>query len=177
MVAAVCVAAAQGGLVNPVITGASNYLDAPAVEAVATTSESDDVWATVNCATTFENLPASVGAPTINSVNTYPNLALWAQLDPTGACEEVYNRYAHIQIELIPQNNTPLKRFELIQADLFTVTLTPAELAQLGATKLFSTNPNLEELSSDAATITKLWQGDTAAIYSLTTPSTSKDAS
>ena len=40
------------------------------------------------------------GAPTVNSINHIPNYELWGELDPAGNDSYVYNRYAHIHIEL-----------------------------------------------------------------------------
>lgn len=46
------------------------------------------------------------GAPTINSANIYPNLELWEKLDADKQYEEVYNRYAHINVEFTEDNTS-----------------------------------------------------------------------
>ncbi len=61
----------------------------------------------------------SCGAPTINSVNTYPNMKLWKSLDKAGVYEEVYNRYAHILVEFTDGETS----MELIQPDCFCLRL------------------------------------------------------
>lgn len=42
------------------------------------------------------------GASVINSTNTYPDLEKWSKIDEEGKYEDVYNRYAHINVEIMP---------------------------------------------------------------------------
>ena len=75
------------------------------------------------------------GAPTINSTNAYPNLELWQSLDPVGQYNEIYNRYAHILVEL---TNSEEVVFELLQPDVFKVILPITKLPELGVLYVIS---------------------------------------
>lgn len=49
----------------------------------------DDPW--------LANLWRVIGVRALNGVHYYPQLALWARVDPTGEGRDVYNRYAHVE--------------------------------------------------------------------------------
>ncbi|MCI9485909.1 MAG: hypothetical protein HFI64_02850 [Lachnospiraceae bacterium] len=72
-------------------------------------------------------LPAyaiACGAPTINSLNDYPNLELWNVLDPEGRYNEVYNRYAHVIVEFTEEETS----FELLHTDRIKLCLSYEDL-------------------------------------------------
>lgn len=73
-------------------------------------------------------LPAFVlasGGATINSINDYPNLELWRQLDQSGQYNDIYNRYAHVLIEFCEEETS----FELIQTDMIKIWLSYSDLS------------------------------------------------
>lgn len=98
------------------------------------------------------------GAPTINSVNTVPNMALWEKLDPEGQYNEVYNRYAHMVISIEEGPTTP----SLVQADFMTVKLAYEDLEKTGAEYLLSSSP---KENTDYYQLELLYNGGGKYIY------------
>jgi len=127
---------ASGGLVNPVQRGADVIYESNLVKAIqrVTTNDSDALWL-VESGYPITNLPLVVGAPTINSTNTYPNLERWRLLDPNGLYEDLYNRYANIATELTQETTT----FELLQADYLKLYLNYDDLKKLKTAYLLTT--------------------------------------
>ncbi len=128
--------------VNPLMCGLDAIRSKPAAEAVAQITEQDSTgkWLAV------ENIAAgnfliACGAPAVNSVNYIPNMDLWKKLDPKGEKEEIYNRYAHIQVFLTEEDT----EMELVQADLINLRLSCEDLKKLGITYLFASH-SLDEL-------------------------------
>lgn len=68
------------------------------------------------------------GAKSINSTNIYPNLELWKKLDVNKKNINIYNRYAHIVVNLT-ENKT---RFKLEQGDVFKVDLSYYDIDKIG---------------------------------------------
>ncbi|MBX9597986.1 MAG: hypothetical protein K2X04_05365 [Burkholderiales bacterium] len=64
------------------------------------------------------------GVYAYNSVKFYPDFEQWKSLDPNGKYRNVYNRYAHIIVNI----NNDKTNFILNQADLFTLNLSCASL-------------------------------------------------
>lgn len=67
------------------------------------------------------------GGKVINSTNIYPNLELWKKLDKERKYEEIYNRYAHIEIILTEDQTS----FELVQGDYFKCLLNPKDFDKM----------------------------------------------
>lgn len=93
------------------------------------------------------NIPLVVGAATINSTNVYPDLERWELLDPDKSSEDIYNRYAHISINLISSDRE--SDFKLTYADQFTVNLNVEDLDLLNA-KYILTKRSLTDLNTDS---------------------------
>lgn len=110
------------------------------------------------------NFPLMAGAPTINSTNVYPNLERWHLLDPDGSAEEIYNRYAHISVNLINTSNET--HFELKSPDLFEVNLNIMDLEKLEVTYVFSKR-DLSILSNEAVSFTELADENGFKIYTV----------
>lgn len=62
------------------------------------------------------------GANSLNSVQIYPQINLWRQLDEKNKYNYVYNRYAHVVFEDSSRNEAD---FQLKQDDLFVVNINP----------------------------------------------------
>lgn len=151
-----------GGLVNPVQKGIDFLLENPLIETISTVaSEDDGKWIVEGTPFWGDNLPLLGGAPTINSTNVYPNLQLWAKIDPDMEYEEIYNRYAHIPIEFTDTDETS---FTLIQADLFEVKLNINDLKKLEVSFVLSIN-ELENYSSSNVSFEKLSSYDGWSVY------------
>lgn len=155
-----------GGLVNPVQKGIDFLLDCPLAEEIASVVEEDSSGKWIVEGTDFwgGNLPLLGGAATINSTNVYPNLEQWAKLDPDGENEEIYNRYAHITMDLTDSEETS---FTFVQADLFEVTLNAEDLQTLEVSYILSLN-ELEPYSNETVTIERIRTCDRWYIYQVT---------
>lgn len=86
-----------------------------------------------------------MGAPTINSTNVYPYLERWQTLEVNDETLEIYNRYAHITINL---QNIDETDFVLESPDAFDVNLNVSDLYKLNASYILSKN-NLTIYSYD----------------------------
>ena len=132
----------MGLCVNPVQKGTGPLLNGGASSAIQkiSSSEDDALWAADN--NWLGQLCVSSGAPCINSVNTYPVLDRWAELDSSVEAEHIYNRYAHITIKI--DEGAP--KFEYgIAADQFTLTINADALSGLGVDYFVSARSDLGE--------------------------------
>lgn len=118
----------SGALVNPVQRGIGVVSQNGLIQAIRSIAEKDHGLWIVEGNYPLTNVPIMAGAPTINSTNTYPSLERWLTLDPHRRQEDIYNRYAHIAVDLTDEQT----RFDLIQADLVQLTLNYDDLKKLG---------------------------------------------
>ena len=95
-----------------------------------------------------------VGAPTLNSVNTYPNMELWSQFDENNQSRDIYNRYAHIPTVLIDDNKTHF----IYQDDaIFILYLNTNDLAKLNISYIL-TPTDLNHFSNENITFNKIYE-------------------
>ncbi len=122
-----------GVLINPVRSGIDFLENSEYINQIEGVVESDPSgkWVAAGMNFPMQNSLIMAGAPTVNSTNIYPNLELWEMLDPDGTYSEIYNRYAHITINLKPEG---LPEFELLFDDQFAVSLTVQDLKKIGIT-------------------------------------------
>ena len=120
-----------GGLVNPVRSGIT------AVEGNTLLNKIEEIdnkeagmWALIEIGLPEINMPIMVGAKTLNSSSVYPNLELWNKIDKNKKYEDIYNRYAHIFITLVP--NEEETTFELLAPDVIRIFMRYEDLKALG---------------------------------------------
>ena len=135
----ICVITISGLAVNPLQRGVDLIYNNNIVQDVAEIQDkdSDALWIVVNDKSQIHNLPIMVGAKTINSTNTYPNMDTWHKIDPDGKYQDIYNRYAHIHMD-VTEGET---NFKLNAPDNFTVTLNQNDLEKLNVTYILSDKP------------------------------------
>lgn len=151
-----------GGLVNPLQKGIDFILNSPLIEDIAAIAkENKGKWIVEGNAFPGNNLPLLGGAATINSTNVYPDIERWKKLDSEGENEEIYNRYAHIPMELMDSEDTS---FELIQPDLFKVKLNTKDLEKLDVSYILSQN-ELEKYSNTNVILKKVISDEGWFIY------------
>lgn len=157
----------SGLTVNPIQVGAPFYSESSLMRTIRSVNESegssDTLWLAVDSNIIVPNLCAAAGAPTLNCTNSIPNLDAWHSVDPTGAYESVYNRYAHILVRLTDEATS----FDLTQPDHFEVDLTYGDLRTLGITNLISTEP-LEGSVDDGVHLDKKAEVDGYYLYGVT---------
>ena len=138
-----------GGLVNPVQKELDCIYENKAYQLVKEVHDSDPfaVWVTQGTQVAGDFL-IMTGAPTVNSTNVYPNLERWHTIDPDRSNESIYNRFAHIYVDL---KTTGSAEFSLTFFDAFSVSLTPEDAKQIGIKYVFTTTDLTEKLGFDAA--------------------------
>jgi hypothetical protein len=123
---------------NPLVAGGSAYLRENALSqrilAVDRERGGATVWASYG-GIGLGNLFRAIGVRSVSGVHPIPQLELWQRLDPERQHEDVYNRYAHVLLDL-PAPDSP--RFEVVDTDAFLLRIAPdgPELPRLGVTHL-----------------------------------------
>jgi len=128
-----------GSLVNPIRMGSNDMSEVDELKAVSliVDEDPDGVWV-VEGAFPVNNFLLTVGAETINCTNVYPYLERWKMIDTTGEYEDIYNRYAHIMVNIVEESSDSAGVFSLRAADSFEVSLTAAQLKTIGAEYVFT---------------------------------------
>lgn len=120
-----------GGLVNPVRSGINAVENNTLLNKIEEIdSKESGMWALIEIGLPEINMPMMVGAKTLNSSSVYPNLELWNKIDKDKKYEDVYNRYAHIFITLVP--NEEETTFELLAPDVIRIFMRYEDLKALG---------------------------------------------
>lgn len=118
-----------GCTVNPIQHGLDAIYEHSIIKEIEKLNTEDPgKWIVAECSFPINNIPIMAGAPCINSTNVYPNLKLWSSLDQDNKYEDIYNRYAHINIKFTKKKDTS---FELLQADSFSVNLSLKDLNKI----------------------------------------------
>lgn len=149
-----------GALVNPIDQGTDVIFESPLNKEVSNIVKNNPEanWIVQQ---TQLNILLPSGAHTINSINLYPDLDKWHKIDKNKTYEEVYNRYAHIEIEL---QNSSKSSFRLISPDHFCVNLNINDLKILNVSYI-TTYTNLENLSNENITFNKINEFNNYKIY------------
>ena len=153
---------------NPIQKGTEEITDNQIIKIAQPIAQRDPdaLWIVEGLGNPYINFLIPVGIPTINSTNVYPNLERWHLLDETGEYENIYNRYAHILINL---TNSPTSFEEGAAADMFSVQLNSADLKTLDVGYIY-TKRDLSEYSNDAVELVLLDQIDDDRVYQVLYP-------
>ena len=160
----ICVSLFAGFSVNPIQQGIDVIYENELTKDIYQVTIDDDdegLWLVEGVTYPMINLPVMVGASTINSTNVYPNLERWKKLDPNGQYEEIYNRYAHISVDIQTDNPT---YFELVFLDHFKVNLNINDLKTLDVEYILSSN-DLEQHNDENQTFNLIEQEGDYKIY------------
>ncbi len=140
----------SGMMVNPVHQGAESVYSSKLTQAIKEETEADQgegLWMVEGLSFPYLNLPITVGAPTINTTNVYPNLDRWEQFDPDKKDFSKYNRYAHIVINIVDDSSQePV--FSNPYDDQLIVNLKPEQLETLEVKHIMS-DKDLSGFSSE----------------------------
>lgn len=157
-----------GLFVNPVVSGLDAIYQQDLIKKIQQINSAENgLWIVDSGAEIgfpVINLPLMAGAPTINSTNVYPTLERWHLLDPDGSEEEIYNRYAHISMNLTNMNNKT--NFVLKSPDLFEVNLNIADLEKLEISYVFSKR-DLTMLSNEKISFDELADENGFKLYAI----------
>ncbi len=158
LICIICLSFLGGALVNPIDQGTDVIFESEFFKHVEEIVENDPdgIWIVNEGNFKFNDLFIAAGARTINSVNAYPDLEKWHNVDPNNQSYETYNRYAHIMVNIVDNNNT-ITNFTLIKPDIFQLNLKINDLEKLNVSYIESSN-NLDKHSNDKVHFTKLYE-------------------
>lgn len=147
--------------IHPLMVGTSAVTDKPAATEIQELVEEnpDAKWVSTNFI--YSQFLIANGAPTVTSTNYIPNMELWEEFDPDGSDEEIYNRYAHLNLALIDDGES---YYELVQADMINLVVTKDDFDKLDADFLVTVAPIDEYWSED---FELEYQGENILIYRL----------
>ncbi len=165
LITVICLSFLTGALVNPVDHGTDALFESNHYKHIGEIVEKkpDGIWIVQDFSIINNNIPISAGAKTINAVNTYPSLETWQKLDPNNQSYDTYNRYAHILIDLVVDNNTP-SSFELKTSDSFVVHLNMNDLEKLNVTFIESV-VDLDKYSNENVKFIKMYEDGKYKIF------------
>ena len=152
-------------LVNPIDYGTDVVFESDYFHQVEKIVEddSDGLWITQG-PIKVHDLFICCGAKTINSANTYPDLDKWHKIDSNNTFKDVYNRSAHIDVDINKDNAT---YFELLNEDQFCLHLNINDMEKLNISYI-ATNNNLDDFSNDNIKFEKLYKENDYRIYKVT---------
>lgn len=153
----------SGGLTNPVQKGLDVVYQTDLMQEIQqiTKTNPKGKWICDMVGYPMNNYCIMGGAPTIDSINVYPDLERWNVLDPDKEQEEIYNRYAHIDVE-ITDDNTNFQAGSM--ADSFKILLNKNDLGKLDVSYIL-TNRALEGFTSEEAEFHLITEGNGYKIY------------
>ena len=163
------IALVTGVTVHPIQKGISVITTKPIakeVQKIVEEDENNSLWIVDSTTFYIPNYFLANGARVINSTNAYPNFELYKTVLGEDADKEeiknVYNRYAHLNIEITKDNN----QVELLFMDSIKLYITTEKLKELGIKYVVSTR-NLEEYNTDEIEYEKLYGEYGLNIYQL----------
>ncbi|MEE0935866.1 MAG: hypothetical protein U0L42_09350 [Methanobrevibacter sp.] len=170
LVSIICVTLLCGGLVNPIDTGTDVIFESDYFKHVEDIVKNDPngIWIVNEGGHKYNNIPIAAGARTINSVNTYPDLEKWQKIDPNNESYDIYNRYAHIMVNIVDNDNADTN-FTLIKPDLFQLNLNINDLNKLNVSYIQSPH-NLDAHSNDKVHFTKIYEYGEHKIFKVDYP-------
>ena len=122
--------------IHPLMIGLDVINSKPVAKEIKTilANDPDSIWIGIDGLIT-PNYLIACGAPTINSVNYVPNYEMWNILDPNKEYEEVWNRYAHVSIDL---NEEDVSDYYLNSPDHLTMNLCKKDFDKLNVDYILS---------------------------------------
>lgn len=150
--------------VQPLNKGLNVFYEKPITKEVEKiiANDEDAKWICVSTPYYIQNYIAVTGAYIVNSTNYYPNFNLWDILDPEGNYDDIYNRYAHLSIDLTKESTD----FRLISTDHVGLTLNVNDLEKIDIDYMISVL-DMTEYNSEDITFEKEYYEDGLYIYNL----------
>lgn len=156
----------SGLCVRPISIGLSSVYAKPAAQETQKIVSKDPTskWVTIGGIET-PSFTVMCGAPTINFVNTYPNLKLWHTLDPDKKYEKIYNRYEHVKVLLTHEETS----FELIQSDYITLNLSYKDIKKAKVKYVFTNGEDCDiDFNNGYVKFDKVYDESGVKIYKIT---------
>lgn len=158
----ICITFFSGVIVNPVNIGLSSLYEKPVAKEIQQITNNDPwaKWITIDSPYYLSNYALANGARMLNSTNYYPNWDLWTMIDPNKEFEEVYNRYAHINVSLVDGESS----CTLINMDSISLNLSYSLLDDLDIKYILSSKA-LESVQSGNITFKQIYNESGMYIY------------
>lgn len=140
-----------GFTVNPIYSGFNVIEESPILKAAYEINENESgIWLAENLDFPCQNYLEMAGCPVINATNIYPNMELWEMLDKEKEkkYDVIYNRYAHVKMVLVENEDKINDKFELISTDVIKVYITPQDLKDMNIKYIFTVGV-MEEFNSE----------------------------
>jgi hypothetical protein len=152
----------SGLLVNPIQRGVDiiNNLELSKIIKRIDTKDRG-LWIVENFKFYAINFPIMQGVKTLNSTNTYPNVNVLNILDENKKYSNIYNRYSHVLVNLIHENDI-MDKFVLLSLDSFQINMTVDDILKLNINYIL-TNRELEEFSNNKVVFEQIYSGKTKA--------------
>lgn len=151
--------------IRPLMKGLDAIYSKPVANVIRNICDEDKnaKWATLGLGITLPAYNVACGAPTINSLNVYPNMELWEKLDPEGEYEKIYNRFAHVTIEFTEKGTS----FEEIQGDSIQVNLSYKDIKKTEISYLLVGGKFEANLDNGYVEFQKLYSESGMSVYKL----------
>lgn len=163
LVMCILISAMGGGLVNPIESGIGYYDLEPVQFVEGLVEENPNAnWIVVG-EREMQDMFIAAGAHTITSVNTYPDFEKWEKIDPDHKFEDVYNRYAHMNVNLSANESSKFERVHG-REDIISLTLNVNDLEKLNVTYIES-EQDLSKYSNENVEFEKIYSYRNLKIY------------
>ena len=163
LVMCILISAMGGGLVNPIESGIGYYDLEPVQFVEGLVQENPNAnWIVVG-EREMQDMFIAAGAHTITSVNTYPDFEKWEKIDPDHKFEDVYNRYAHMNVNLSANESSKFERVPG-REDIISLTLNVNDLEKLNVTYIES-EQDLSKYSNENVDFEKIYSYRNLKIY------------
>ncbi|MBT1161480.1 hypothetical protein JS541_06465 [Bifidobacterium sp. SO1] len=155
-IVSVAVLFVSGMSVNPVQHGTAPLTEQPMITQIRSVQQNDPgMWVTDGTdSAILANLLVANGIRTLNALEVTPDMDTWRKLDPDGAQEKTYNRYAYISVNL---EQDAQQTFQLISPDMYLLRISPAQLKSLGVSYIL-TDKDLTAQQFDGYTFEQVGQ-------------------
>ena len=161
------IAIITGAYVNPIQKGIGILTDKPVakkVQEIIEENPENNLWIIENNDKFYiADYFLASGARVINSVNIYPNYDLFKIVLEEEAnkdnIKKIYNRYAHIEIEISDNNSV-----QLLYEDDIKLNITPEKIKELGVKYIISTR-DLKSLSNEDVIFEEIYNEQDMIIY------------
>lgn len=164
----IAMALMTGATVNPIQKGISVLTDKPVakeIQKIVKEDKENNLWMTENTNFYMPNYLLASGAKVLNSTNIYPNFDLFKTVLSQEDFENpeirtMFNRYAHITMEINPTEN----KIEMIYKDSIKLYLTPDKVKALGVKYIFAIR-DLEQFDTEEVDFKQMYQEQGVSIY------------
>lgn len=129
----------SGAFVNPVCVGVETTTNLQPLLSAQHVNEKDPgkLWAVMDDSYPWTEALLIKGIKTINSTNVYPDLDRWKLIDEDAKYEDVYNRYAHVNMYLV-EDDYDGDKFELPFLDQIKINVKYEDLKSLDISYIFT---------------------------------------